>query len=105
MELSEIKDQLLDFLFCELFANPVNVTMPRKLVKRAGEAANLTRLVTPHMLRHTAATQLLEHGVDIRFVQKLLGHQSIGTTEGYTSVSDASLKLTIMEARKRMEII
>ena len=70
---------------------PASTQYIRKLVKRARVAANLTRHVTPHMPRHTAATQLLEHGLDIRFVQKLLGHQSIGTTQGYTSVSNASI--------------
>jgi site-specific recombinase XerD len=58
------------------------------LARRAG----VTRRVTPHMLRHTAATQLLEAGVDIRFVQKLLGHASIATTQIYTQVSDRSLR-------------
>ena len=51
----------------------------------------LGKKVTPHVLRHTAATLLIEQDVDIRFVQKLLGHQSIATTEIYTHVSDQSL--------------
>lgn len=64
------------------------------LAKRAG----IERRVTPHMLRHTAATQLIEAGVDIRFVQKLLGHASIATTQIYTQVSDSSLKTTLERA-------
>jgi len=50
------------------------------------------------MLRHTAATQLIEAGVDIRYIQRLLGHASLSTTEIYTHVSDGSLKRVVSEA-------
>ncbi|WP_407185108.1 transposase [Bradyrhizobium centrosematis] len=63
----------------------------------AGEAG-LKRRVTPHMLRHTAATLLIENGADIRIVQKLLGHSSIATTEIYTHVSDEALRRTLERA-------
>ena len=54
--------------------------------------------ITPHMLRHTAATLLLEGGVDIRFVQRLLGHASIVTTQIYTHVSDTALRRALERA-------
>ena len=82
---------------------PATTQFLRKLIREAGEPADLPRRATPHMLRHTAAIQLLEAGVDIRFVQRLLGHQSISTTEGYTSVSDSSLRNVITEAREKMK--
>jgi integrase/recombinase XerD len=63
----------------------------------AGDAG-LQRRVTPHMLRHTAATLLIENGVDIRIVQRLLGHSSIATTEIYTHVSDETLRSTLERA-------
>lgn len=53
--------------------------------------AGIGRHITPHMLRHTCATLWLEAGLDIRYVQKLLGHHSISTTEIYTHVSDKGL--------------
>ncbi len=70
----------------------------RLQIRRIGEMAKLTRRITPHMLRHSAATHLLDSGVDIRHVQKLLGHQSITTTQLYTHVSDTKLKSVICKS-------
>lgn len=79
---------------------PATAQFVRKHLHDLAEEAGLQRQITPHMLRHTAATQLLEAGVDIRFVQKLLGHQSISTTEMYTAVSDESLRATLLRVQR-----
>ena len=70
----------------------------RLRLRRLAQDEGLARRITPHMLRHTAATLLIETGVDIRFVQRLLGHSSIATTEIYTHVSDEALKATLTRA-------
>ena len=70
----------------------------RATLRRHAQEAGLSRRITPHMLRHTAATLLIETGVDIRFVQRLLGHSSIATTEIYTHVSDEALRITLERA-------
>ena len=77
---------------------PASVACLRGRIKGLAKRAGMNRVVTPHMLRHTAATALLEAGVDIRIVQRLLGHQSIATTQIYTHVSDVALKAAIINA-------
>lgn len=72
----------------------------RASLHQISSEAGIEKRLTPHMLRHTCATQWLEAGLDIRHVQKLLGHQSISTTEIYTHVSDQGLREALGRAMR-----
>jgi site-specific recombinase XerD len=87
-----------EILLVNADGRPVTSQYVRRRLSRTAERAGLSRRLTPHMLRHAAATHLIEAGVDIRFVQKLLGHASIATTQIYTHISDTSLKETLIRA-------
>lgn len=78
--------------------DPLTAPAIRARLLQAAREAGLRTHVTPHMLRHTAATQLIEAGVDIRYIQRLLGHASLTTTEIYTHVSDGALRRVVSDA-------
>lgn len=94
-----------DLLMVTGDGSPLTPPLLRRRLAALAKRAGIARRVTPHMLRHTAATQLIEAGVDIRFVQKLLGHASIATTQIYTQVSDASLKSTLERANTLERVV
>lgn len=67
--------------------NPLEPQSVRRIIRKYGAKINIPFTITPHMFRHTFATSLLEAGVDIRYIQALLGHSSISTTQIYTHVT------------------
>ncbi len=73
----------------------------RYMIKRYAKLAGIAQHITPHMFRHSFATLLLEQDVDIRYIQKMLGHSSISTTEIYTHVSNTKQRDILCQKHPR----
>jgi len=74
------------------------------VARRYGDKVGLGERLSPHVLRHSCATHMLDHGADIRVVQELLGHASIATTQVYTRVSTERLRVAYMAAHPRAQL-
>lgn len=90
-----------DALFLNRSGTRMSDRAVRDVIRRRCEEAGLDVHVTPHMFRHTFATWLLERDVDIRYIQKLLGHSSLRTTEIYTHVTSAKLREILRDSNPR----
>ena len=88
-----------------VFLNPRGARLSRQaawaVVKKYGERVGLADQLSPHVLRHSCATHLLDHGADLRIVQEMLGHASISTTQVYTKVSQERLWEVYRQAHPR----
>jgi integrase/recombinase XerD len=71
------------------------------MIKQQAKAAGILKTISPHTLRHSFATALLEGGADLRSIQAMLGHESIGTTEIYTHIDTKTLRQEILEHHPR----
>ncbi len=99
--LMRIKPGEEDYVFLNRYGSHLTRTMILIMIKRQAEAAGIKKTISPHTLRHSFATALLEGGADLRVIQALLGHESIGTTEIYTHIDTSALRREILEHHPR----
>lgn len=90
-----------DYVFLNRYGKHLTRVMILIMIKRQAEAAGIGKTISPHTLRHSFATSLLEGGADLRIIQALLGHESIGTTEIYTHIDTSMLRKEILEHHPR----
>ena len=90
-----------DYVFLNRYGKHLTRTMILIMIKRQAVEARIQKTISPHTLRHSFATALLEGGADLRVIQALLGHESISTTEIYTHVDTSTLRQEILEHHPR----
>ena len=93
----DIKPQYADVAFLNHYGRQLTRAMIFTIVKRLAEAAGIRKTISPHTLRHSFATHLLQNGADLRIIQQLLGHESIVTTEIYTHVNIQDLREAVLK--------
>lgn len=95
--LTKYRDQLKKKRFCDnIFLNNHGLGMTRQgffqIIKKQAKAVGIKKNISPHMLRHSFATHLLNNGADLRSIQMMLGHNNLSTTQIYTTVNNETLK-------------
>jgi len=99
--LMTIKPGEEDYVFLNRRGAHLTRTMILIMIKAQAKEAGIQKTISPHTLRHSFATALLEGGADLRFIQALLGHEDIGTTEIYTHIDTSTLRQEILEHHPR----
>ena len=91
-----LKPESKDIAFVNRYGRPMTRAMVFTIVRRLCAEAGITKTVSPHTLRHSFATHLLQNGADLRIIQQLLGHEDLATTEIYTHVDVQDLRKAIL---------
>ena len=99
--LMKIKPGFEDFVFISNFGKNISRIMVFHIIKELAERIGLKKKISPHTFRHSFATPLLEGGANLRAIQCMLGHESIGTTEIYTHIDRNMLRSEIIEHHPR----
>lgn len=97
----KIKPDFEDFVFISNFGKNISRIMVFHIIKELAERIGLKKKISPHTFRHSFATHLLEGGANLRAIQCMLGHESIGTTEIYTHIDRNMLRSEIIEHHPR----
>ena len=92
-----VKPEARDIAFVNRYGRPLTRAMVFTIVRRLCDAAGITKTVSPHTLRHSFATHLLQNGADLRVIQQLLGHEDLATTEIYTHLDVQDLRKAILQ--------
>ncbi len=98
-----LKDKHNNYLFLNHLGNKLTDRGVRLIIDKTLDKASLKHKVSPHTLRHTFATHLLNEGADLKSVQELLGHASLSTTQIYTHVSNERLRSVYLSAHPRIK--
>lgn len=91
-QLKEFRQKYPNYQFVFSDKEPLTTRNIQKIIKHTATKAGIQKKITPHTFRHSFATHLLESGTDIRYIQELLGHSNLNTTQIYTHVSTEELK-------------
>ena len=98
---AKIKPEYEDFVFISRFGKNISRIMVFHIIKELADRIGLKKSISPHTFRHSFATHLLEGGANLRAIQAMLGHESIGTTEIYTHIDRNMLRQEIIEHHPR----